>query len=156
MPIPSMIAQFDNPLEKFRKQNGTDLAYINQLGSKVGHVFYIDPGPKPGRSIAYWGPEIRHGKSQRPLTMNMDAANNVISLSFSYDGLARTQQVVMIQEENTKFPIPIPVPDLNPLKPKLARESASSLKIRQMHNGTAKMKPAEAAQLALALSLIHI
>ena len=129
--VPALASLFQNPVEKFVKQVGTDLAYVKQLAGQVGHVFYIDPGTKPGRSFAYWGPEIRYGKTQRPMTINMDAANNVSSLSFSYDGLQRTQQVAVIQNPETKFPIPIPVPDLDLLKPNLARESAAAMRVRE-------------------------
>ena len=48
-------------------------------------MFYVDPGPVPGISIAYWGPEIKFGVPQPALNVNMDALTNVESLSFSFD-----------------------------------------------------------------------
>ena len=152
--IPNPVTFFSNPFERFPKQNGTDLSYIKQLAGEIGYIFYIDPGPRPGSSIAYWGPEIRHGRVQKPITMNMDAANNASSISFSYDGLARSHQVVTIlRETDPKIPIPIPIPNFNPLKPDLARESAATLKVNQTHFGTAKMNAAQAAQIGVSAIL---
>jgi hypothetical protein len=147
--IPSIIALIQNPLEKIPKQVGTDLAYINLLARKCGHVFYIDPGPSPGISKAYWGPEVRLGSPQPALSVNLDAATNVESLNFSYDGLSRQQLIVTVVEKNTKIPIPIPVPDFTPLKPTLAQRQAVALKTRLLGEA-AKLDPVEAALLALA------
>ena len=86
--------------------------------------------------------------------MNMDAANNASSISFSYDGLARSHQVVTIlRETDPKIPNPIPIPDFNPLKPDLARKSAATLKVNQTHFGTAKMNAAKAAQIGVSAIL---
>ena len=57
-------------------------------------MFYIEPGPVPGTSIAYWGPQVRVGVLQPALTINMDAATNVESLQLRFDGLARTQYTI--------------------------------------------------------------
>jgi len=48
-------------------------------GRRAGYVFYLDAGPAPGTSTAYWGPEIRVGAPQPALTTNMDAQTNVES-----------------------------------------------------------------------------
>jgi hypothetical protein len=146
--VPSVVALIENPLERFGKQVGTDLAYVNQLGRQVGHVFYVDPGPKPGMSFAYWGPETRFGSPQPALSVNFDAATNVESLTFSYDGLTRKQLLVTILEPNTKIPIPIPVPDLALLKPTLAAETAKTLKTQNLGE-VAKLNPAKAVLSAL-------
>jgi hypothetical protein len=146
--VPSLISQIENPLEKLKGHKGTDLAFVRSLATSVGHVFYIDPGPSPGTSTAYWGPEIRHGSAQPALTVNMDAASNVESLTFAYDGLASRQYVATILNEELKFPIPIPVPNVTLLKPTLARESAAIMKTQNIR--VAKFKPAQAAQIALA------
>ena len=55
-------------------QQGKDLCYIRSLAEEVGYVFYVEPGPEPGRSMAYWGPEIKVGEPQKALSINMDAA----------------------------------------------------------------------------------
>jgi hypothetical protein len=73
------------PTDKIPTQKGTDLAYIRQLASENGYVFYIDPGPLPGISKAYWGPQVKVGLPQPALNVNLDSWTNVESLSFRYD-----------------------------------------------------------------------
>lgn len=147
--VPTPLAIFENPLEKIPVQQGTDLAYVRSLATQTGFVFYIDPGPAPGISTAYWGPEIRRGSPQPALTVNMDAATNIDSLNFSYDGLARQKFLATIMiPTDPKIPIPIPVPDVTILKPTLAREDAVVMKTRSIK--VAHLNAAEAAQVALA------
>ena len=57
---------------------------LPQLAEEVGYVFYIDP-QAPGTSIAYWGPQIKVGVPQPALNGDMDAYQNVESLSFNMD-----------------------------------------------------------------------
>jgi hypothetical protein len=94
----------------------------------VGYTFYLAPGPAPGISTAYWGPDIRVGLPQPALTINSGASDNVESLSFSFDGLARTQYTVRVTEPNTKLGIDIPIPSISLLKPPLAARPAVTLK----------------------------
>ena len=131
-------------------QSGTDLNYINQLAGETGYVFYLEPGPMPLTSTAYWGPEVRTGLPQPALSVNMDAAGNVESLNFSLDGLMRRQLLVTIQDENTKYPIRVPVPDPDVLKPPLAARKPPALKT-EIVEGTAKMAFPEATRKALGL-----
>ena len=98
------------------------------MAAEVGYVFYIDPGPLPGANIAYWGPQVRVGPLQPALTIGMGAATNVDSLSFSFDGLARTQYTITITEPNTKLGIAVPVPDISLLHPPLAARPAVALR----------------------------
>jgi hypothetical protein len=85
----------------------------------VGYVFYIEPGPAPGTNIAYFGPEIKVGVPQPALNVDMDALTNVESLSFSFDPTKGVLPIVFIQNQLTRAPIPIPIPNLNPLQPPL-------------------------------------
>ena len=55
----------------------------------------------------------------------MDAHTNVESMSFSFDGRPRTLPIVYMQEPTTKVPIPIPIPDINPLNPPLGGPDSS-------------------------------
>ncbi|HYX43149.1 MAG TPA: hypothetical protein VE821_15695, partial [Pyrinomonadaceae bacterium] len=59
--MPSVLIDVPIPIERIPTQRGTDLEYINHLADQVGYVFYIDPGPEPGQSFAYWGPEVKFG-----------------------------------------------------------------------------------------------
>jgi len=153
--IPSVLIDIPNPAERIPKQQGTDLAYINQLADEVGYVFYIEPGPLPGMNVAYWGPEIKVGVPQPALNVNMDAHTNVESLNFTYDGLSKTQYVLFIQNLLTKSPIPIPIPDITPLNPPLGAKPPLPLHIKFVANepdegGTAKYSPLQAAAIGLA------
>ena len=149
MVIPPLFLNVPIVTQKIPTQNGTDLGYIQELARKNGHVFYLIPGPAPGMNVAYWGPEIRIGVPQSALNINMDAFTNVESLSFSFDGLSRTQPAVIIQEPITKLGIPIPVPSFDLLRPPLALRPANALKIEPL-NDVAKLNFAEAAALAMA------
>lgn len=126
--IPPVITDVPNPVEHIPIQSSTDLAYLKAMASEVGYVFYLDPGPLPGANVAYWGPQIRSGPLQPALTVGMGAAANVESLSFSFDGLSRTQYTITYTEPNTKLSIGIPVPDVSLLHPPLASRPAVALR----------------------------
>ncbi len=148
--IPNIISLIENPIERFRKQQGTDYSYVTSLAREFGHVFYLDPGPRPGMSIVYWGPDVSKlfGGPQPALSINLDASTNIDSLSFSYDGTLATQYIVTILEPNTKIPIPIPVPNIDLLKPSLAQHAATPLKSEVLTDTANKSLP-EAALKAL-------
>jgi hypothetical protein len=76
-------------------------------------------GPVPGTSIAYFGPQIKVGIPQKALNINMDAQTNCDQVSFAFHTEKATLPVLFIQEPITKLPIPIPIPDINPLQPPL-------------------------------------
>lgn len=127
--IPNVISLIQNPLERFQKQQGTDYQYVKLLAQRYGHVFYMDPGPQPGQSIAYWGPELGgFFPTQSALSINLDTATNVESINFSYDGMVAKQYIVTILEPNSKIPIPIPIPNVDVLKASLARHAPTPLK----------------------------
>lgn len=147
--IPELFSSPKAPVQSFRHHQGTHLAYIQELARQHGYVFYLEPGPAPGASIAYFGPEIRIGIPQPALSVNMDAHSNVDSLSFSFDGLSREQVVAWVQIPATKLSIPIPVPDVSLLSPPLALRQAPSLRTATAE-GLAKRDAAEAAGRALA------
>src|SRR5262249_29445316 len=128
--IPPVIPDVSNPLEEMPSQIGTDLAYIRQLASQVGYVFYVEPGPIPGSSIAYFGPDVRLPIPQRALNVNMDAATNVESLSFSLDGTAKKLTVITVFDPETmKIPIPITVPNISILRPPLGARPTPPAKV---------------------------
>ncbi len=149
--IPPLIPDVSNPLEEMPSQIGTDLAYIKQLAGQVGYVFYVEPGPAPGSSIAYFGPDIRIPVPQPALNVNMDAATNVESLSFSLDGTAKKITVITILDPVTrKIPIPIPVPNLSILRPPLGARPTLPAKV-EFAEGMAALGPADAANRALGI-----
>ena len=132
--LPASIPTFENPLERFIKQVGSDYKFVTTLAKNTGAVFYLDPGPTPGKSLAYWGPDISKlfGGPQPAMSINLDANTNIESLSFSYDGTLATQYLVTILEPNTKIPIPIPVPNIDLLKAPLAANAPTPLRSQQL------------------------
>jgi len=149
--LPASIPTFENPLDRFIKQQGTDYQFVSTLARNTGAVFYLDPGPKPGSSMAYFGPDLSKmfGGPQPALSINLDASSNIDSLSFSYDGTLATQYLVTIIEPNTKIPIPIPVPNIDLLKAPLAANAPTPLRSQQL-KPVANLNPAGAALAALA------
>ena len=149
--LPPVIPALRTPVEGMDTHTGTDLAYIKQHASNCGYVFYLEPGPAPGSSIAYFGPDIRIPVPQPALSVNMDAHTNVESLSFSLDGMAKKIIVFTIFDPVThKVPVPIPVPNINILKPPLGARPTPPAKV-EFANGVSHMSPAEAAQRALGM-----
>src|SRR6188768_3373524 len=144
--IPPIIPTVKVPTSGFESQLDTDLAYIKGLASRCGYVFYVEPGPLPGQSIAYFGPDIRLPIPQPALNVNMDAHSNVETLSFSLDGLAKKVRVITIFDPIThKIPLPIPVPNINAFKPPLGLRPTPPAKI-EFANDVAQMQPDEAAR----------
>lgn len=177
--IPSVNIDIPIPTSRVPSHWGTDLQYISYLAKSVGYVFYIDtdapggipiprelpklpqatlPGgvvtprsiqPVPGRSIAYWGPEVKTGKPQAALIVNSDAASNVDSMTFGFDGFSKTVHVILIRPSMSPVPIPIPIPDVNPLSPPLGRKQPIPLCIEPLKNPS-RLNVAQAAMLGLA------
>jgi hypothetical protein len=149
--IPPVIPDFSNPLEELPSQRGTDLAYIRELAQKVGYVFYVEPGPAPGSSIAYFGPDYRLPVPQAALTVNSDAASNVESLSFSLDGTVKKIVVITIMDPVTKkIPIPIPLPNISILRPPMGVRLPPPSKV-EFAEGMAALGPADALNTALGI-----
>jgi hypothetical protein len=117
--IPSVLIDVSLPIEAIPGQQGTDLQYIRSMAEEVGYVFYIDPGPVPGTSTAYWGPQIKVGPVQPALSSDMDAYTNVESLHFTFDQEKNRIPIVYIYNQETGVTIPIPLPPVTPLNPPL-------------------------------------
>jgi hypothetical protein len=147
--VPSIAIDVPIPTERVPTQQGNDLEYIRLLAARVGYVFYLDPGPLPGTSTAYWGPKIKVGVPQPALNADMDAASNVEQLSFTYRGDARELPVVYVQNAATKAPLPIPIPDIGPLNPPLGLIDPPPQKFRPLPE-TAKYSPQCAMLLGMA------
>lgn len=143
LPIPPLFLDVPIPIDKIPSHQGTDLNYLLQLAREVGYVFYIEPGPAPGANIAYFGPEIKVGVPQPALNVNMDAHTNVESLNFSFDPTKGVLPVVLIQNQATRVPIPIPIPNINPLQPPLGVLSTPLANLKLMKE-TAKLNPVQA------------
>jgi hypothetical protein len=149
MVIPSVAIDLSIPTVQILRQQGTDLDHIQRLADMVGYVFYLSPGPAVGSSIAYWGPEIKWGPVQPALAIDADASSNVESLSFTFSNEDASLPILIIQEPITKAPIPIPIPDINPLAPPLGAVPPIP-KHFPIITGTAKLPPVRALLIGLA------
>ncbi len=142
--IPPLLTVVKSPTSEIPKHKGTDLAYLRQMAKENSYVFYVEPGPAPGTNTAYFGPEIRIGIPQPALTMNSDGFSNVSSVEFAIDGTERELPILIIQEPNTKVPLPIPLPDVSLANPPLGLVPPRLTGIRLLEDVGA-LNPIEAA-----------
>jgi hypothetical protein len=147
--IPSVVPDIEIPIERISTHHGTDLKYVEELAAQAGYVFYFDPGPLPGISRAYWGPEIKFGIPQAALNVNMDTWTNVESLQFHYEPEKSILPIVFIQEQLSKLVLPIPIPPVTPLDPPLGAIIPPPLKIEPLPD-SAKYPPALALMTGMA------
>jgi len=145
--VPPFVSYVESPTRGWDSQTKmTDRGYLRQLAGNCGYVFYVEPGPLPGQSIAYFGPDIRIPAPQPALNVNMDAHTNVESLSFSLDGLAKKILVGAVLDPMTGTnPIPIPLPNLNALRPPLGARLTPPSKV-EFPSDMANLNPADAAK----------
>lgn len=141
--MPVLYPDLPIPTNKIPSHRGTDLHYIQKLAKDSGYIFYIEPGPVAGINVAYFGPEIKLGVPQPALNIDMDAFTNVESLNFSFDPTAGVIPVVFIQNQLTRIPIPIPIPNINPLQPPLGALPTPLSNIKILKD-TAKMNAMQA------------
>lgn len=152
--VPALVPDVPVPVSRVPVQHGTDLAYLNELARQVGYVFYLTPGPLPGTTQAYWGPQVRIGAPQPALNVNMDAWTNVESLSFQYQPQASVLPIVFIQDPIAGVTVPVPIPPVTPFNPPLGLVVPVPQTVRYL-NGTAKRSPAEALMLGMAEAVRH-
>jgi hypothetical protein len=137
VPIPEIFQSLDSPTEKIPLQQGTDFQYADKLAKDVGYEFYIIPGPAPGTNTAYWGPQIRVGVPQPALTIDMDHASNIETMSFSADGNAAVLPIAFVKIAG--FSVPVPVPPISLLKPPLSARPLVPTKIDLLETGGKKL-----------------
>jgi len=139
----------ESPTERIPGQQGTDLSYIQELARYAGYVFYIQPGPRPGNSEAYWGPQIKIGVPQPALNLNMDSWTNVESLTFRYEPQNAITPNVYILDSSSGQAQKIPIPSITPLNPPLGAAVPIPQKTKDLKD-TAKRAPAQAMMIGLA------
>lgn len=147
--IPSVMLDVPIPTSQIPSQRGTDYDYINELADQVGYVFYLEPGPTPGLTFAYWGPQIKVGEAQPALNLDMDAWTNCEQLSFTFDNQKRDTPAVFVYNELTKIPIPIPIPNVTPFSPPLGLVEPLSFKLTPIE-GVSKYSVPKAVMIGMA------
>jgi hypothetical protein len=149
MVIPPIIPTIPDVPEKWYTQRSTDLDLIKGIARRCGYIFFVEPGPLPGQSIAYFGPDTNLPIPQPALTVNMDALTNVESLSFSLDGLAKEVGLFnILVPDGGNTTITIPVPNIDPFKPPLGLRPSPTMKVNYP-SSVAGLSADEAAQSIL-------
>jgi hypothetical protein len=129
--IPPLADSPRNPTDGSINQTSTDLNFIKELTNNCGYTFYVEPGPVPLTSIAYFGPDVRVPVPQPALNVNMDWATNVESLNFSFNGLSKQTTVITILDPiERKNPISIPLPSIDLLNPPLGARQTMPARLR--------------------------
>lgn len=146
MIVPPPVTNVDSPTSRHDTQERSDRDYLTTLASQSGYVFYLDPGPLPMQSVAYFGPDHRLPILQPALNVNMDADTNVESLSFTLDGTAKQMTMLRTLDPATgKITITIPVPPINPLHPPLGLRPTPPARV-VFTEDTARLTASEAAK----------
>src|SRR5258708_36824718 len=141
MVIPPIIPKTPDIERKWYTQRSTDRDFIKGLATQCGYIFFVEPGPLPGQSIPYFGPDTNLPVPQPALSVNMDALTNVETLSFSMDGLAKEIGIFTILVPYCgPFTVPIRVPNIDPVKPPLGLRPPPTLRIT-FHTPPAGMIP---------------
>jgi hypothetical protein len=149
--VPPPVSNVESPTSHFAVQDSTDYDYLKALAGESGYVFYLDPGPAPTQSVAYFGPAYRLPVLQPALNVNMDSDTNVESLTFTLDGRAKQLTVMRILDPATrKITMTIPVPPINPLRPPLGLRPTPPARIVFTEDAT-RLSASEAAKRAFAL-----
>lgn len=147
--IPSILLDVPIPVDRIPRQHGKDLAYVKSLADRVGYTFFVTPGPTPGISFAYWGPDLKVGVPQPALNYDMDAETNVEAITFQYDSEQAKLPIVYIHEKMSKAIIPIPIPAITPLNPPLGLIPPIPKDIEPFRM-SAKLSPIQAVLIGLA------
>lgn len=108
LPIPPSLMDVPIMLDRIPMQRNTDLEYIHKLARSSGSVFYVEPGPVPGFTTAYWGPPSLVGVPMEPLNVNMGAETNVVgAINFQNNAVSPTMVRGNIIDRNTGAKVPI-------------------------------------------------
>ena len=149
MVIPPPSVDMPLPIERTPVQQGTDLAYLQEMAERFGYVFYITPGPAPMTNTAYWGPPVRVGVPQKALSINMGPSSNANIPNFHYDSLATTFMEGKVQDRlsNQAMPVQTFASTRTPLVSQPAWATQSQVRKRQLrHSGLDTMQAFARAQ----------
>jgi hypothetical protein len=147
--VPAPVPEVPEPAERIFHQQGTDYAYLRSLARRAGYRFKLNPGPVPGASVAFWGPEPRGDRSHPALAIRFGDPGPVETLELRFDALGRVAPAAVILDPASKIAIPIPVPNLTALGPPLGAVLPPPQRHRRLP-GAAKLTATQAAGALLA------
>ena len=130
MVVPSVLIDVPIPTDRIPTQKGKDLGYVKELADDVGYSFYLEPGPQPGMSFAYWGPEMRVGEPQPALNANMDGHTNVDDVAFTFDTESKVLPIVIDPEPLDEGPDPHPDPGHHAAQPAAGPDPSDPEEVR--------------------------
>ncbi|MCX6028847.1 MAG: hypothetical protein NT169_06045 [Chloroflexi bacterium] len=107
MVIPPPVIDPPIPIQRIPVQHGTDLAYLRQMASRYGYVFYVKPGPAPFTNTAYWGPPVRVGLPQPALSVALGGQTNVNQVNFRNNAMGPTLVEGRVQDSLTGQALPV-------------------------------------------------
>lgn len=142
--IPPVALDVPLPIDRVPKQRGTDLSHIQGLARKHGYVFYLEPGPVPLMSTAYWGPPVRLGLAQRALSVNMGPFTNVGAFQGSQQEQGGLVVEGQVQDRMTGESVPVrsaPVSTRAPLAAMPSSLSAPGLVRTVKYDGASEDAP---------------
>ena len=128
-------------------QNKTDRAYIQDLASRNGFIFYLEPATL-GTTNVYWGPKDRKTTPLPDLYVDCGSATNVTELRFAHDPKAPIKVEGDTIEPGTKKSQKIQ-PPAQPITLSVARPTQAR-RIVRLRCG-AKLGPAAARDAASAM-----
>lgn len=107
MVIPPPSVDMPLPIQRIPRQQGTDLAFLQDMADRFGYVFYVKPGPAPFTNTAYWGPPMRIGLPQRALSVALGGTTNVNRISFRNNALGVQVVEGQVQDSLTNQKMPV-------------------------------------------------
>jgi phage protein D len=142
--VPAVTPTTDVPIELDRipHQHETDLRFIQRMARRNGFVFYLEPVAF-GVNTAFWGPETRTGVPQPALSIDLGAATNVETLSFTEDALTPVGAEGSFIDPFAKLTIPVPA--LPPLRLPPLAASATPARRTVLLRKVGNANPAQAA-----------
>ena len=108
MAIPPLDMDPPLPVIRVPQQRATDLAHLQELAGRHGYVTYAIPGPAPGMSSMYWGPQVRLGVPQRAITIGQLPSTNVVGdVQFTLDAHGPVEVRGRDRDRTTGVELPI-------------------------------------------------
>lgn len=147
--VPPRLASVPLATGHLPPQQGTDYAAIRSLAEATGYRFTLDPGPTPGSSIAYWGPEPRADRTQLALSIGFGRSGGIETLRLSFDANHRVLPDALVRDPASGVLIPVPAPDISVLVPPLGAIVPPAHR-RQRLRDTAPLTVTDAAAALLA------